>query len=101
MVLIKGEKASLFSQEKIKLYDEVPAKLGFTRYEPPKLERIEDEIYLEFKDKNIVILPKKKKNIVSLFSDKSKEIELFVNKNKLNFKDVKDLVKIFNYYNLL
>lgn len=101
VVLSKGEKASLYSQEKIKLYKEVPAKLGFTRYEPPKLDRVKDEIYLEFKDSNIVKLPKKKKNIVSLFSGKSNEIELFVKRNKLNFKEVKDLIQIVIYYNSL
>tara|TARA_R110001583_G_scaffold191094_1_gene355934 strand:+ start:124 stop:819 length:696 start_codon:yes stop_codon:yes gene_type:complete len=99
VVLKKGKKVSLFSKEKIKLYDEVPAKLGFTRYEPPILKRIKDEIYLEFKGNSIVKLPKKKKNLAPLFSVRSKEIALFIKNNKLNFKDVKDLIQIITFYN--
>jgi hypothetical protein len=101
VVLSKGEKVSLFSQEKIKLYDEVPAKLGFTRYEPPTLKKIKNEIYLEFKDNSIVKLPKKKKNLVSLFSGNSKDLELYAKKNKYSFNKTEDLIKIINYYNSL
>ncbi len=78
----------------------MPAKLGFTRYEPPKLGRLKDEIYIA-KNNEAIELPKKKKDILNFFSHKSKEIELFAKKNKLSFKKSEDLIKIINYYNTL
>ena len=100
VVLNKNNKTQLLIKEKVKLYKEVPAKLGFTRYEPPKLGRLKDEIYIA-KNNEAIELPKKKKDILNFFSHKSKEIELFAKKNKLSFKKSEDLIKIINYYNTL
>ena len=99
VVLVDGNKASLLVKEKIKLYDEVPTKLGFTKYEPPTLKRIKNEFYIDFKDEIIIKSPTNKKNFSNLFLTKSKEIELYIKKNKLNIKNESDLIQIFNYYN--
>lgn len=99
VVLVDGNKASLLVKEKIKLYDEVPAKLGFTKYEPPTLKRIKNEFYIDFKDEIIIKSPTNKKYFSNLFLTKSKEIELYIKKNKLNIKNESDLIQIFNYYN--
>lgn len=99
-VLNVGEKMPLLIKEKIKLYEEVPAKLGFTRYEPPKLGRSKDIMYVGI-NYEAVELPKKKKDILELFSPKDGEIDSFAKKNKLSFKNTEDLIKIFSYYNSL
>ncbi|REE83251.1 hypothetical protein BX611_0538 [Lutibacter oceani] len=98
MVLTSGDNISLLKQEKIKLYEEVPAKLGFTRYEPPKLSRVKDKYFIGYKNKTTVELPKKKKDFLNLFSSKSKDIGGFMKKNKLNIKNTEHLTQIFNYY---
>ena len=44
LVLNEGDKASLIVKEKIKLYDEVPAKLGFTKAIIPKANQAKQKI---------------------------------------------------------
>jgi len=101
LVLNEGDKASLIVKEKIKLYDEVPAKLGFTKYEPPTLKRAKDEFFIHFANNKVIKLPKKKKDFLTLFSKKSKELDLFAKKNKIGFKKTEDLIKIISYYNAM
>lgn len=96
-----GAKLSLFLKEKIKLYEEVPAKLGFKPYEPPKLGRIKDNFFVAGQDNTAIELPNKKKDILKLFSPKSDEIQKYVKDNKLGFKDKEDLIQILKYYNSL
>ena len=38
---------------------------------------------------------------ISLLKDKEKLINMFVDTNKIKFKKTKDLIKLFNYYNVL
>lgn len=101
VVISKGEKMSLFRKEKIKFYEEVPAKLGFKPYEPPKLDRVKDKLYFGFKNNTAIEIPKKKKDILKLFTNNAKEVESYAKKNKLRFKKQKDLVEIVKYYNSL
>jgi len=101
VVLNHGDKVSLLLQEKIKFYEEKQAKTGYDKYEPPKLKREKDKIFIGYKNNASKELPKKKKDILKLFSSKSKIVELFAKENKLGFKQSDDLVKIFNYYNSL
>lgn len=96
-----GNEISLFLKEKIKLYEEVPAKLGFTPYEPPKLGRLNDKLYVGYKNNTAIELPNNKKDILKLFSTKSNEIESYAKKNNLGFKSKEDLIQIFRYYNTL
>ncbi len=85
-----GDKVSLYLKEKVKLYKEVPAKLGFTRYEPAKLERVKDELFFVINETAHKI-PKRKKDVLKFFSDKEKEMESFSKKNKIDYKSQKDL----------
>ena len=101
VVVYLGDKISLFLKEKIKLYEEVPAKLGFTTYEPPKLARVNNELYVGYKNNIAIELPNRKKDILKLFSTKSDEIESYAKKNNLEFKNKEDLIQIFRYYNTL
>ena len=98
VVISKNGATSLLLKEKIKLYKEVPAKLGFTRYEPPKLGRLDDKIYIGT-NQEAVELPKKKKDILNFFNDKSKDLESYAKKNKYSFNKTEDLIKIISYYN--
>jgi len=101
VVLYNGDKISLLLQEKIKFYEEEEAKTGYDQYEPPKLKREKDKIFLGYKNNVTKELPKKKKDILKLFSSKSKVVELFIKENKLGLKKSEDLIKIFSYYNSL
>ena len=100
VVISKKDDTYLLIKEKVKLYKEVPAKLGFTRYEPPKLGRIDDKIYIG-NNEEAIELPKKKKEILNFFKEKSKDLELYAKKNKYSFKKIEDLIKIITYYNSL
>ena len=64
VLLTSGDNVTLLKQEKIKLYEEVPAKLGFTQYEPPKLGRLKDKYFIGYKNNTTVELPKKKKDFL-------------------------------------
>jgi len=101
VVLYNGDKVSLLLQEKIKFYEEKQAKTGYDKYEPPKLKREKDKMFIGYKNNASKELPKKKKDVLKLFSSKSKIMELFAKENKLGFKKPEDLVKIFSYYNSL
>ena len=39
--------------------------------------------------------------VISLLKDKEQAINMFVDANKINFKKTTDLIKLFNYYNVL
>lgn len=101
VVLYSGDNISLLLKEKIKFYEEVEAKTGYEKYQPPKLKRESDQFYIGYKNYTTKEFPKKKKDIIKLFSSKSNEIESYAKKNKLGFKNSEDLIKIFTYYNSL
>ena len=101
VVLFSGDKVSLLLKEKIQFYEEVMAKTGYDKYQPPALKREKDKLYIGYKNNVTKELPKKKKDILKLFSSKSKNIESFAKENKLGFKNNEDLVKIFTYYHSL
>ena len=46
-------------------------------------------------------LQKGQKNIVKLFPKKRKEIKKYISENKINNKELKDIIKLTNYYNSL
>ncbi len=96
-----GTELSLFLKEKIKLYDEVPPKAGFSQYEPPKLGRVKDKLFIGYGDNTAIELPNKKKDVLKLFSSKNSKIQSYAKENKLGFKKEKDLIQILKYYNSL
>ena len=101
VVLFNGDKVSLLMKERIKFFEEVIAKSGYDKYQPPTLKRVKDELYIGYKNNETKELPKKKNEILKLFSNKSKNVESFAKENKLGFKNKKDLIKIFAYYHTL
>ncbi len=62
-----------------------------------KFETYED--YYTFFNGEIKRLKKNKEYILDLLSKQKTRIESFVSDNKLSFKNEKDLIKIFDYYN--
>lgn len=101
VILYAGDKISLLRKEKIKFFEEVKAKTGYDKYKPPTLKRVDDEIYIGYKNNLAIELPNKKKEVLNLFVSKSKEVETFVNEHKLGFKSEEDLIKIFSFYHSL
>jgi len=101
VLLLKSDKINLLLKEKIKLHEEVPAKLGFAKYQPPKLKPAKEKLYISFDQKSAIELTSKKKDFYTMFSSNSKEVEKYVKENKLGIKDKDDLIKILNFYNTL
>jgi len=101
VVLNIGNGISLLLKERIKFFEEVKPQSGYDKYQPPTLKRIDDKLYISYKNNTAIELPRKKKEILNLFSFKSKDINVYAKTNKLNFKNTEDLVEIFNYYNSL
>jgi len=101
VVLVNGDRVSLLIKERIKFFEEVVARSGYDKYQPPTLKRVKDKLYIGYKNNETEELPKKKNEILKLFSNKSKNIESFAKENKLGFKNKKDLIKIFTYYHTL
>lgn len=99
--LLKGENMSLYKKEHIKLYPEVPAKLGFTRYEPPKLQRTKDRFFIRVEGTEVLLFPQKKKEAMHLFSDKESSMNTYIKKNKLSFKKESDVIQMIKHYNTL
>ena len=97
---VVGDEISLYRKELVKFYEEVPAKLGFTKYEPPKLKRTKDTFFI-VKDRTAYTVPKKKKELLQFFPGREKEVESFLKKQKINLKKEDDLVKLFNHFNTM
>jgi hypothetical protein len=58
------------------------------------------QLYL-YVNKTMREFKKDKSEILLLMKDKEQEINLFLSTNKINFKKIPDLIKLFNYYNSL
>ena len=101
VVLLKGEPMSLYKKENIKFYEEVPAKLGFTKYEPPKLQRTKDSFFVRFEGTEAIEIPQKKKEALKVFSKKGSSMTSYIKKNKLSFKKEGDVIQMVRYYNSL
>ncbi len=101
VALSKGDNISLLLQEKIKYFDEVKARSGYTKDKPAALKRIKDKLYIGYNNKTASELPIKKNELLKLFSSKSADIEVYAKKNNLDFRKNEDLIQMFNYYNTL
>jgi hypothetical protein len=101
VVLLQGDKISLLNKEKIKFFEAVKPKTGYDKYKPPTLKRVNDKLYIGYKNSTTTELPRKKKDILKLFSSKAGEIETYAKENKLGYKNTEDLIQIFSYFNTL
>ncbi|WP_457618905.1 hypothetical protein [Lutibacter sp.] len=102
VLLFKGNKLSLLLKERIDVQTRFIARKGFVGYLPPTLTRLKDLFYVGYtNDSTSLQLPIRKKYFYNLFLDKSSSVASFTKRNKLNYKNKKDLIKIFAYYNSL
>jgi hypothetical protein len=96
-----GNDVSLLVKERIKYFKEVPQNLGFVEYQPPKLKRVNDELFFGFANGSALKVPKKKKEVLNLFSSKAKNIEGYAREKKIGFKSKEDLNQILTYYDTI
>lgn len=101
VVLFNGDKISLLAKERIKFFEEVKAKTGYDKYQPPTLKQLKDKLYISYNNKEASELPDRKNDILNLFSSKAVEVEKYAKKNKLKLKSTDDLIQLFKYYNAL
>jgi len=57
--------------------------------------------YQQTNGSEVIHLKKRKKDVRKVFADKYDLVERYIRKEKINLKDEKELVKLFNYYNSL
>ncbi len=88
---------TLLKKEKILLMPERHPVNGYENYVPPKFERVDDEFYLQLKNKSIVSFPKSKKKLQELFPNQKTEIETYLKANDLSFKKENDMIKIAEF----
>ena len=62
---------------------------------------IKEQLYYSKDGGLITLLPKKRKDIFKIFEDKKDTVKEFIHWNNLVFKQKEDLVKIFDFYNML
>lgn len=101
-VIAKGEKEILLEQNKIAL---IPGKKAQENYGIPttaEFKRKRDIIYIyNIQTKELTKLSKSRKKTEKLFIKKNKNLKAYIKNNKINLKNKKDLIKLFNHYSNL
>ncbi len=98
-ILKADGRCKLLIKKNMRLQDAQPAK-PYQDPKPAKFILQSDSYYLKLQDGNAIKVSNKK-DIFSILSDKSSELSKFIDSNKLNARDISDLVKIIEYYNTL
>ncbi len=57
--------------------------------------------YTANKDNEVTQIKKNKRYVLKLLNDKAEDIKKYISQNKLSVKNENDLIKIFNYYNII
>jgi hypothetical protein len=65
-----------------------------------KKEFVQNDFYYVYTNDNILKLKKDKEWFISLMQDQREKIESWLSDNKINFKNMNNLVRLFDYYNL-
>ena len=92
-------KCKLLLKKNIRVQAAEPEKL-YQEAKPPKFLSSDDTYFLKI-DGNGAIRIRSKKDLLKVLADKSGAIDSYMSSNKLDAKDIKDLVKIITYYNTL
>jgi hypothetical protein len=98
--ILKTEgKCSLLVRKNIRVQDaELPTL--YQAAKPAKFVITADSYFLKIGDRSAVKI-KTKKELLTVLADKSEAVSSFISSNKLDVKEVEDLVKIVSYYNTL
>ena len=95
-----GELILLRKDKKI-FVESKKAKSAYTKDKPAKFQLKRNYFIHDNNKSKIVELKLKKKNILSLLTNHKDKINDYIKSNKLKLKNEKDVIKLFNYYNLL
>lgn len=94
-------KISLYTKQNVEFKEGRVAKTQFETAKESKFFRTKDTYYLSVNDGDLIELPKKEKDLLSLFGNKANEVKKKMKKEKLNRKNLNDIIKILEYYNTL
>jgi hypothetical protein len=98
--IVKTEgKCSLLVKKNIRVQDAEPEKL-YQEAKPAKFILTGDSYFIKLDDRSAVKI-RNKKDLLNVLEDKSDAISSYISSNKLDVKEVEDLVKIVSYYNTL
>jgi hypothetical protein len=99
LILKTDGKCKLFVKKNMRIQDaEVPK--AFQEAQPAKFIPLGDTYYLK-PDKKSAVRVTNKKDLLNILADKKDELNKFIDSNKLETKDLDDLVKIVTFYNSL
>ena len=99
LILKADGKCQLLVKRNIRVQDAELPKL-YQEAKPAKFIYTSDTYFLKLKGMSAVRI-KNKKELLTVLNDKSVAIDKFISSNKLDVKDLDDLIKIVSYYNTL
>lgn len=91
-----GEGNAAFVMESIAFLGAETAQSSYGTDKPARYERSKDKVFYQVAGGLLLEMPVKKKKILALFSKTG--LKEFYKKEKINVKNVKDLVKVFKFY---
>ena len=98
-ILKAGGKCSLLIKKNIRVQDAEPVKL-YQEAKPAKFVVTGDSFFLKLDGRSAVRI-RNKKELLTVLKDKSDLISNYISSNKLDIKEVEDLIKIVVFYNSL
>jgi len=93
----KGAKTSLYQD--ISKYKTKPVKdpVSHEIITNSKWDNVHKKFYL-LKDNELTKIKLNKKSVLNIFQNKQNLVKTYVKKNKLNYKNIDDIVRIFNHF---
>lgn len=98
-ILKTDGKCSLLIKKNLRVQEAEPPKL-YQEAKPAKFIPSGDTYFLKLEGMSAVRI-RNKKDLLNILSGKSDALESYISSNKLNAKDIDDLVKIVTYFNTL
>lgn len=94
-------KASLYTKQQVVFKKGKVAQNQFESAKKSKFIQKKDTYYLKVNNDELIKLPKSKNDFYAVFGENSKKIKTFIKKEKLNRKEITDVIKVVKYYNTL
>lgn len=95
-----GKKCMLLVKKNIRIQDAELPTLYHETTKPAKFILTADTYFLKNEGSSAVRI-RNKKDLLTVLADKSDAVSSYISSNKLDVKDVEDLIKIVSYYNSL